>query len=457
MQLVVQYASELLTAFGLFLGAILLARFTWNRVKNLPPEERHLGRPLWVAVASVAILAIASVVNFFYQGGIVGDLEVYWYLTAILGSGLLMIAATMIMGSRRLLAVPIVLIIVISAYAYMETIYGGLLGGLTSDQVIYLIGFAIFSIPFVLFSYLTYTTRRITSFALAVLSITYPIIILASSFTAPEIVASILALRLYGPALLITALILPESKIGAELIAYSFTISSLFYFMSYLLVSPLVGDFITVFSVTNIAIASILSIGTAAYTITRWRQSRNPATLTIGVYFVIGGFSFLTVALNHTQFIGGLNAEYFALLLGILAPMMLNLSSVVALDWRQVLLLPLLIFAAPFFSMMTGWTATPMIHPDLLPNRSIIMAVTGILQSVIPLGLYGLLWWRMRKSGAPGRSRAFFLMLGIVFLIFGTAGGSAVSPISSSLILGAFVVWWLGVTGRADQFLKTTS
>lgn len=85
------------------------------------------------------------------------------------------------------------------------------------------------------------------------------------------------------------------------------------------------------------------------------------------------------------------------------------------------------------------------------------MALTGILQSVIPLGLYGLVWRRMSKAGSPGRSRALFLMVGIVFLIFGTAGGDAVTPFSSSLIMGAFVIWWLGITGRADKLLKTES
>ena len=458
MQLVVQYASEILTAIGLFLGAILLFRFTQNRVKNLPPEEKHLGRPLWIAVISVFFLAIASVINFGYAGGVMPDLEVFWYLAAIGGSGLLMIAATMILGSRKFLAIPVVLIAAVAIYAYVETIIGGFLGGLTSEQVIYLIGFVIFSIPFVLFSYLTVTTKRVTSFALAVLSITYPLILLSTTFTAPEAVASILALRLYGPALLITALILPESKIGGELIAYSFTISSLFYFLSYLLVSPIVGNTSLMFSTSLIATASILSIGTAAYTLTRWRQSRNVATLTIGIYFVVGGFSYLTTALNTVQFIGGLNAEYFALILGIAAPMVLNMSSITALEWKQAILLPVLIFAVPFTMIMLGWTASPPVAIDAIPNRTIVMAVAGILQSVIPLALYGVLWRRMSKAGAPGRSRALFLMLGIVFIILGSAGGGgADAPLTAGIILAAFVTWWLGITGRADRLLKTAA
>jgi hypothetical protein len=457
MQLVVQYASELLTAVGLFLGAILLFRFTWNRVKNLPPEEKQLGRPLWVATISIFLLGLASGFNFIFGSGFT-ELEIPLLITATLGSGLLLFSAIMIMGSKKLLVVPAVLVAGVAVYIGLGNIYGGLPGGLTSETLSSVIGLILFSIPFVLFSYLTYTTKRITSFALASVSITYPLLAFVTMSTAPEIVAIIIAVRLWGPALLITALILPDTKIGTELIAYSFTISSFFYFMSYLLTNTsIIANIAMMQSVTFIALAGILSIGTAAYTVTRWRQSRNPATLTIGIYFFVGGFSFLTVGLNHVEFIGGLNAEYFALMLGIIAPMILNLSSIVALEWRQAMLLPVLIFAAPFMMLMTGWTAQPILEPTSLPNQVIIMAVTGILQSVIPLGLYGLLWWRMRKGGAPGRSRALFLMLGIVLLIFGTAGGNTVSPISSAFILSAFVVWWLGITGRADQLLKTTA
>ncbi|MGD9396253.1 MAG: hypothetical protein PVJ05_07485 [Candidatus Thorarchaeota archaeon] len=455
MQLVVQYASELLTAAGLFLGTILLVRFTWNRVKNLPPEEKHFGRPLWVAIGSIFFLGLASLVNYWYGSGM-SELEVFWYITAVLGSGLLMISALMIMGSRKLAILPIGMMGVISVIAYAETIIGAgtVLGGFT-DYAVNFFALVLFSIPFGLFTYLTYTTRRITSFALAVVSLTYPLILVATTFTAPEAIASVLALRLYGPALLITALVLPESKIGGELIAYSFTISSLFYFLSYLLVSPLVGDFAAMASVTFIAVASILSIGTAAYAFTRWSHNKNIATLTLGVFFFVAGFSFLTVALNHTEFIVGINAEYFALMLGLLAPLLLNLSSIVALDWKRALLLPVLIAAAPFFLMISGWAAQ--ILPDAVPNRGIVMAVSGILQTVVPLGLYGLLWLRMRKTGAPGRSRALFLALGVVFLILGTAGGNTVTLLPSILICGAFSVWWLGITGRADRLLGTIS
>jgi hypothetical protein len=365
----------------------------------------------------------------------------------------------MILGSKKLLALPFGLIIGVATYISIGNIIGGLPGGLTSENLSAVIGMILFLIPFFLFTYLTYTTRRITSFALAVVSITYPLLAFLTVSTAPEIVAIILALRLWGPALLVTAMILPDTKIGAELVTYSLTISSFFYFMSYLLVSPFAaaGDILGMQSVTFISMAGVLSIGTAAYALTRWRQSRSPATLTLGVYFFVGGFSWLVVSLNHTEFIAGLNVAYFALLLGISAPMLLNVSSIVALDWKQAVLLPVLIFAIPLFLILTGLTSTPMIDPMTIPNMTITMAITGILQSIIPLGLFGMLWRRMSKANAPGRSRALFIALGVLLLIFGSAGGNVVSPISSAFILSAFVVWWLGITGRADQLLNTAA
>lgn len=451
MQISVQYSSELVVALALFLATLLLLRYTWDRVKQLPEEERGLGRPLWIASLSVFLLGVTSLLNYGFALGYT-YLETAYYISAVLGGALLSFAAADILGSRRIFALPIVVLGAIIPFAVFQTEVGVLFGEATGAFVAVMAGI-LFGIPLVLFGYLTYKTRRVTSFGLAALAITYPMLLVTTSFTAPEIVAVALAVRLYGPALLITALVLPGMTIRAELMAYSFTVSSSFYFMSYLLVSPLILDMAAFTSVAFIAIASILSIGTSAYLLTRWRNSRSPATLTLGLYFFIGGFSFLTVALNHTEFITGMNAEYAALMLGIVAPMVLNLSSIVALDWRRILLLPILISIAPFWLMATGWASG--IPPDMVTGRAVVMAISGILHSVIPIGLYGLLWWRMRKAGAPGRSRALFLALGVFLLIFGTAGGNTVAVIPAMFIMASFSVWWLGVTGRADRLLGT--
>jgi hypothetical protein len=453
MQISVQYSSELIVAVALFLATLLLVRYTWNRVRQLPEEERGLGRPLWIASASILFLGLASLLNYGFALGYT-DLETAYYLAAALGGGLLSFAATSILGDRRAHALPFAVLGGMLPLAAIQQIVGAVFGPLSGALVAVLAGI-LFGIPFVLFSYLTYKTRRVTSFGLAVLAFTYPTLLVTTSFTSPEIVAVALAVRVFGPALLITGLVLPGMAIRAELLAYSFTVSSSFYFMSYLLVSPLVLDTAAMASVSFIAIASILSIGTSAYVLTRWRSSRNPATFTLGLYFVVGGLSYLVVALNHTEFLSGLNAQYFATALALIAPMMMNLSSIVALDWKRILLLPILITIAPFWLMLSGWIAQ--VPPDAVPFRSFSMIISGLLHSIIPIALYGLLWWRMRKVSASGRSRALFLALGVVILIFGAAGGNSVSLIPAMFIMGAFGVWWLGVTGRADRLLGTAA
>ncbi len=453
MQITVQYASEIVAAIGIFLVTVLLYRFTSNRIKQLPEEEKSLGRPLWVATIGILLLGIASLLNYQFGVTLSLDIETLYYLVVVLGAGIFALSATMILGWNRGRALPLVIMSAIICVALAEQAGISVLGGYTGEFTAIFAGI-LFGIPFVLFTYLTVKTKRVTSFGFAILALTYPFLLVMTSYTAPEIVAIVLAIRLYGPALLITALILPETGISAELVVYAMTVSSLFYFMSYLLVSPVVADAAMLLVVTLVAIAAVIGIGTSAYTMTRWRSSRNQATLTLGTFFFVAGFSLLIVALNHIEFMGGVNAEYVALILGVTAPMLLNLSAFVALNWKRILLLPALIMAAPIIQIVVYWPQG--ILPDDIPMRTPVMAITGILQTVIPLALYGMLWWRMRKSDTPGRSRALFLALGTFMLIMGTAGGWTMTLIGAPFMLGAYTLWWLGVTGRADRLLKTT-
>lgn len=440
-------------AVGIFLATMLLFRFTLNRVRKLSDEEKSLGRPLWVALVGILFLGVASLLNYVYAVSPSVELETIYYLTAVVGAGIFALSATMILGWNKGRALPLVIMAAFILVAVIEQSGISVLGGYTGEFIAVFAGI-LFGIPFLLFTYLTIKTKRITSFGFAVLSIFYPMLLVMTSFTAPELVAIVVAVRLYGPALLITALILPETGISAELLVYAMTVSSLFYFLSYLLVSPVVIDPTMMFIVTLVATTSVIGIGTSAYTFTRWRTSRNQATLTLGFFFFIAGFSLLIVALNHIEFMSGINSEYVALFLGIFAPMLLNLSAIVALDWKRILLLPALIMAAPVIQMAVYWPQG--VFPDDIPMRTPVMAITGLLQTVIPLALYGMLWWRMRKAGAPGRSRALFLAIGTLLLIFGTAGGWTMTLFGSIVMLGAYSSWWLGVTGRADRLLKTT-
>ncbi|MGQ4911635.1 MAG: hypothetical protein ACP6KW_05640 [Candidatus Thorarchaeota archaeon] len=451
MQILVQYSSELVEAIGLFIGTLLLLRYTRNRVSELPESEKHLGRPLWIASAGVLSLGVASLLTFVDSLGY-WDLDMMYYLSIALGAGILSLSAATILGSRWAYGIPLSLLSMMVPMAIFQDVIGGILGA-SSGAFVAIVATIFFSVPFLLFAYLTVKTRRITSLGLAIVILTYPLILIATSFTDPSIVAVVLSVRLYGPAVLIAAMVLPKTRIGAEVLAYSFAVSSTFYFMSYLLVSSIAGDFMMMLRVTLVAFASVLAIGTSAYSFARWRVSRNPATFALTMFFLVSGFAFLTSALNQTYFISGINAAYVALLLGITSTMILNLSSMVALDWKQVRLLPLIIALPAYMVVLSGWMAG--VPSDSLSNLGITMAITGTLQNSIPFGLYSLIWWRMRKVGALGRSRPLFLAIGIILLLTASMSGSTQTLLSSFILLMAYAVWWTGVTGRADRLLGT--
>ena len=96
MQIIVQYASELVVAIGMFLAALLLFRFTSNRIKQLPDEEKSLGRPLWVATVSIILFGIASLFNFQYALAPSVELETVFYLVVVVGAAVVVVVVVVV-------------------------------------------------------------------------------------------------------------------------------------------------------------------------------------------------------------------------------------------------------------------------------------------------------------------------------------------------------------------------
>jgi hypothetical protein len=452
MQLLIQSSAELVAGIGTLFATLLLARFTINRVKQLPDEEKALGKPLWVAVIAIFLLGIGSIL-YFMLGVELGATQTLYYIVVIIGGGTLALSATMIMGWKRGQALPLVtmaILLIISIVGYLSP-------GIFGEYTLLLVtsfGLFLFGVPIVLFTYLTITTKRITSFGFAILSITQLALLTITSSTDPMMFAVIIAFRVYGPAVLITALILSETGITGELMMYALTIGSAFYFIAYLLISPVTADVVMTLTIGLVGIGSTIGIGSAAYTLSRWKVSKNPATLSLGLYFLFAGFSFLILALSNIEFVAGIHTDYLARTLGIISSMFLNLSAIIALDWKRVILLPILIAAAPLAQIIMNWPLG--IAVGDIPLHGMVMGMTSLFQYFIPLALYAMLWWRMRKEGAPGLYRPLFLSLGIVLLVMGTTGGNLVSLTSSMGLFASFIVFWFGVTGRADKILGKT-
>ena len=105
------------------------------------------------------------------------------------------------------------------------------------------------------------------------------------------------------------------------------------------------------------------------------------------------------MALQHVTYFG-ITIEYVLLLLGVVWLIPLNVSAFIALDWNRGMLIPVLIAVAPISIILLSYPTVTTDIAFLVP----VLAITGILQMVIPMGLYFYLWRRM-SAATRGLSR----------------------------------------------------
>ncbi|MHA2193018.1 MAG: hypothetical protein ACXAAR_06275 [Candidatus Thorarchaeota archaeon] len=455
MQLLVQDASELLMGVTLILAAIILVQYTRQRTADLPPEERGAGQPLYLSALGILTLAVASFLN--YQLELDATATIWtgtYYVSTMVAAAIFAIAALLILEWNRAIIVPIVMLALGTVYTYAIVI---LELAVSFGMVVGPISLILNLVPIGLFAYLARKTGRVTAIALLFLLVSYIIYPLASTSTDPSIIAALLGIRLLGPALAMWAFLRPELGVSIELFGYALSINVVAFFFSYVVSIGFTNLAITI-SVSLLAVLAVVGFATTTYTFTRYRERRNPATGLLAIYFVVGSVSYIIVALTSLGALTGDLNDYTSSILGILAMMFVNLSAFFALDWRRILLLPIVI-AAPALSYMILSYPTPV---DNIVGYGPMFGITNMIQNIVPLGLYFLLWHRMRKANAFGRSRPLFIGIGLVLLAIGSVIGAvtegamtAVGIVPSSTLLTAYIVFWLGVTGRADQLLGT--
>jgi hypothetical protein len=437
----------------LIIATIILVIYTRNRTRDLPADEKKLGRPLYLSAVAVFLLGIASFVNYLINFGYwpVDPLQTYFQLSNI-APGILTIAGLMILGWERYNFVPIIMMIITALVGFLFPVMGVAMSPMIFIGIFNL---ALYILPIGLFGYLSIKQRRLTSFSLFMIVLTYLIFPITGVVTDPIILGLLLLLRFIGPGMAIVVFHKTDIGFTLELGGYTAAILSLAIFLTYFQDSPIflaMTDIDLIVTVILISISAALGVISGTYTLGRWRKSRNLSTFTLASYLFIAGIAFLLVALNNIGFFGyAIEWEYIVMILSIVVLIPLNVSAFLALDWRRGLLIPFIIAIPPVLLLLMNYPT----HPDDIAIRNILMAFTGILQNVIPFVLYITLWWRMRKANASGRSRALFLAIGIILLLVAAAGGNLLTPMGSILLLIAFVGWLLAVTGYADKLLKT--
>jgi hypothetical protein len=408
-------------------------------------------------VVGILSMAAGSIVSF--QFDITGALSVWgalYYSISMITASLFSIAALMILEWRRAI-LPVIAVLGISL-AFVISIpllelnlnYGAVAGPPT---------LVLYMIPFALFAFLAQKTGRITAIALGFLIITYITFPISTVLTDQSMIAALLGIRLLGPALATWAFLRPELGVSIELFGYALSINIVAFFFSYMVAFG-IGDVALAISLTLVSLLSVIGFATATYTFTRYRERRNPATGLLAGYFVFGSVSFIIVALTALGALTGYLNPYTSAILGLLAMVFVNLSAFVALDWKRVLLLPVVIAAPVFVYILLN---LPSGQPlDALSLYGPIYGITNLIQILVPIGLYFLLWHRMGAADAAGRSRPLFIGLGLILQVIGSLVGiitegefTSVGIVPSLVLFISYLVFWLGVTGRADKLFGT--
>jgi len=445
-------------AITLVIGAVILVNYTRKRTADLSPEERAgAGQPLYTSAIGLLVLAIASFYNY------VIDLNTAslvtngtYYVITLFAATFFAIAALMILEYRKGFVIPIVMLIVGTIFTYTIAF---LSLPVTMGMVTGPVSLTLNLVPIILFLYLARKTGRITAIALAFLLITYLVAPIASTVTDPSLIAALLGIRLLGPALIVVAFLKPELGVSMELFGYTVSVNIIAFWFSYALAFGIadVGVFI---GIALIAVVSLLGFTCATYTLSRYRASRNTATGLIGLYFASSAIGNIIISLIAIGAITGATNDYLTAVNGLIGMMFFNLSAFIALDWKRTSLLPVLITVPALVYLAISFpTAIASIA-----GYSLVSGITNIVQIIVPVSLYTMLWWKMRKAEAPGRNRPLFLTLGLVLLMIGgavamiTTGDvqEIVALAPASILLVSFAVFLIGITGRADMWLGTT-
>jgi hypothetical protein len=450
-------ASELLMSIALFVASLVMIRYTRHRIKELPQEDKRMGRPLYAYAVGTFAMGTASLANYLSAVYPIGQIIFVYTMLALLAPCIISIAALVVLG-RGHFVVPVVLSVVLIGTAILVPYVRH------PSQLLIVAGIisAILYLPaFALFGYILYRARRATSFGLFYLVAfypLYPITLIALPPFPVDLLSLVVGLRLFGPAITAAAFQIRDIGISIELAGYGMAYALIAFWFSYTMIS-VVSNPVMLVSLTAITIGATIGFGTGSYTYARWKKSRLAATFALFLSFTFATWAFILFALQGIGLATAVYYTYAYIYLTFVALVCFNLAVFLALEWRSLILLPVLIVLPLMIYLATLYPVEPRSSPLFYP----VIAVTGVITALVPVVLYLYLGLRMRRVMAPNVSRPFLLAVGILEVALGMAVGPALTglspmdvanPVSGFLILAGFLSWWLGVTGKLEGFTK---
>jgi len=456
-QIQIQDASELLLSLALFATAMVIIRYTRKKMKPLPSAERKAGRPLLLTAVGVFIMAMASLFHFIWAVNQSDLLLLYLFAAFAVLTPLFLSSAALIILGWKIAIVPLAGALgLVSVVVFASPVATP---GFLSTTAMTISGLFNF-LPAILYGYFLFKTRKATSLSLFYLIAVYPLrLLLTPGVITSEVVFNmVLGLTLLGPALAAAAFYYHDIGVSFELAGYAFAYAFIALWFSFAIAGPAITP-IALTSLTLIAVGAAIGFGTSSYTYAKWKKSRARATFALFVSFMLATLSFLLAALQGIGAASAIEYTYAYMILTFAALMCFNLAAFFALEWESLLLLPVIMILPLIVYLVLQYPADPRMAPFFFQ----VISLTGILGTLVPVGLNLYLWRRMAKTNQPKASRPLLLAMGILALAIGMAAGPALmgmgsmdyaNPISSTLILAAFLAWWLGVTGKMEGFSK---
>jgi hypothetical protein len=444
------------------IGTIVISRFALRRFREVPSEYRFATYPtILVAIAFIflALGGISGILDAFLP---IGDIVQYRVtMTMIMTASLMLTLASLWAIEKRVWSIPIFIFYTIGAVAIWVSPTVPISG---IFMILMVTAISVLSFgPAILFGYLWFTSkpRKTTIFSLfiGILLISIAGTIRGMSALLP-VVFVLNWMGLFGYAIITVAFLIPEQKFGGEFFGYTIAI----VVMSAMVVWTLMWWDLVTFDILLFTgatqIAAGFSVLSAAFLWGRYKQSPHMSTGLLLGFFVFIAAGYILYVLDNFRLVVlelqlilppviGTLGTY----LGFVGVAFVAASAIYAIEWRTLTLLPFLI-AIPLTIIAV------LFFPDLAHNYSIFPAnvfwwsTVGLLSMffMIPIGLYLLLWWRLRDETTSGRGKPLGLAIGLL-LIFPAHITFVPIEIRSALRIISFVILMLALTGWLDRLL----
>lgn len=434
----VYYLVVAISFFGAFLA---LLRFYLLKIRAMPVEKRTDLRPTLIILLSFLVGFVTTLVQAVSievatpEWLLVGEMA-----TPLFGFALFLVVVAAL-GRRGLIVIGLALI------ALMWTVSLATPHPLQEPfRAVWVASYdTIVLIPAVLFGYLWLATRRSTSFALFIGFVAYNAY--SAIITVHPMDYGLIAvfLAVFCLSIISFSFLYYEKKIGGELVGYSVSMPVIALAVATVLSYPGTYSVSDVSYFFLIAGAAAMMFLAGSYLYGRYRENPRAQTLALSLCLNLFGIAWVlddVFSMQLTSLPTWFDSVVWSYTL--IAVGFLFLSAVYALELRHAARSPALV-VIPFVILQLALGSDS-------PWMTEATIALSIILTILPMGMFGVLWRRLRTANRKGAGRPLGIFLGLFLVTV-----SDILPFVSLLISGVSrvvgaAILLLAVTGSLDRW-----